>query len=147
MAARELEETLGESPEVFQGMNPLHASIEVKLNSEYANPDSLGVIEKQLESYTSVSDLFYRKDMMELVQDNMQKIGFVLLVLALALTAISFVLIGNTIRLLIYSKRFKESKQLEDQNNFATIGATILDNFGFSMPDNTIGTSILSQLL
>ena len=106
MAARELEEALGESPEVFQGMNPLHASIEVKLNSEYANPDSLGVIEKQLESYTSVSDLFYRKDMMELVQDNMQKIGFVLLVLALALTAISFVLIGNTIRLLIYSKRF-----------------------------------------
>lgn len=49
--------------------------------------------------------------------------------------------------LMIYSKRFKESKQLEDQNNFATIGATILDNFGFSMPDNTIGTSILSQLL
>lgn len=49
--------------------------------------------------------------------------------------------------LMIYSKRFKESKQLEDQNNFATIGATILDNFGFSMPNNSIGTSILSQLL
>ena len=46
---------------------------------------------------------------------------------------------------MIFSKRFKESKQLEDQNNFATIGATILDNFGFSMPNNSIGTSIIKS--
>lgn len=53
----------------------------------------------------------------------------------------------EVVPLMIYSKRFKESKQLENQNNFATVGATILDNFGLSMPDNAIGTSILSQLL
>ncbi len=53
----------------------------------------------------------------------------------------------EVVPLMIYSKRFKESKRLENQNNFATVGATILDNFGLSMPDNAIGTSILSQLL
>lgn len=36
--------------------------------------------------------------------------------------------------LMIYSKHFKESKQLEDQNNFATIGATILDNLDSLCP-------------
>lgn len=105
-AARELEEELGENPETFLGFNPLQASIEVKLYSEYANPDSLKVIERKIRSYTSVSELLYRKDMMEIVNENIKRIGFILLTLALILMIISFVLISNTIRLLIYSKRF-----------------------------------------
>ena len=105
-AVKELEEELGENPETFLGFNPLKASIEVRLRSDYANPDSLPKIEHYIKQYTSVSDLFYRKDMMEMVHNNMQRIGLILLVLAAMLMAISFVLIGNTIRLLIYSKRF-----------------------------------------
>jgi len=105
-AARELEEELGENPETFLGFNPLQASIEVKLRSEYANPDSLANIERKIKSYTSVSELLYRKDMMEVVNDNIQRIGLILMTLALVLMIISFVLISNTIRLLIYSKRF-----------------------------------------
>lgn len=105
-AAKELEEELGENPEAFLGFNPLQASIEVKLHSEYANPDSLQVIEKEISSYTSVSELLYRKDMMEMVHSNMARVALILFVLAVMLMAISFVLIGNTIRLLIYSKRF-----------------------------------------
>ena len=105
-AVKELEEELGENPETFLGFNPLKASIEVHLRSDYANPDSLPKIEQAIKQYTTVSDLFYRKDMMEMVHHNMQRIGIVLFVLAAMLMAISFVLIGNTIRLLIYSKRF-----------------------------------------
>ena len=126
-AVKELEEELGENPETFLGFNPLKASIEVRLRSDYANPDSLPkiehyikqytsvsdllyrkdmMIEHYIKQYTSVSDLLYRKDMMEMVHTNMQRIGLILLVLAAMLMAISFVLIGNTIRLLIYSKRF-----------------------------------------
>ncbi|MDD4516720.1 permease-like cell division protein FtsX [Massilibacteroides sp.] len=105
-AARELEEEIGENPETFLGFNPLQASIEVKLHSQYANADSLSVIEKKIKSYTSVSELLYRKDMMEMVNKNIKKVGLVLLGLAIVLMTISFVLISNTIRLLIYSKRF-----------------------------------------
>ena len=99
-AAKELEEELGEKPETFLGFNPLQASIEVKLRSQYANP------EHKIQSYTSVSEMLYRRDMMEMVQHNMKRIGLILLGLAIVLTIISFVLISNTIRLLIYSKRF-----------------------------------------
>ena len=105
-AVKELEMELGENPETFLGFNPLKASIEVKLKSEYANPDSLPKIERYIKQYTSVSDLLYRKDMMEMVHNNMQRISIILLALAAMLMAISFVLISNTIRLLIYSKRF-----------------------------------------
>lgn len=106
MAAEELEEELGENPETFLGFNPLSAAIEVKLKAEYANPDSLRMVENRIKAYTSVSDLLYRKDMMEMVHENMNRLTLILLGLAVILMAISFVLIGNTIRLLIYSKRF-----------------------------------------
>ena len=105
-AVKELEEELGENPETFLGFNPLQASIEVKLHSEYANADSLQLIEKKIKKYTSVSDLLYRKDMMQMVNDNVKRVSLILLTLAVMLMAISFVLISNTIRLLIYSKRF-----------------------------------------
>ena len=101
-AVKELEE----NPETFLGFNPLQASIEVKLHSEYANVDSLQLIEKKIKKYTSVSDLLYRKDMMQMVNDNVKRVSLILLTLAVMLMAISFVLISNTIRLLIYSKRF-----------------------------------------
>lgn len=105
-AVKELEEELGENPETFLGFNPLQASIEVKLHSQYANPDSLQLIEKKVKNYTTVSDLLYRKDMMQMVNDNMKRLSLILLTLAAMLMVISFVLISNTIRLLIYSKRF-----------------------------------------
>ena len=46
-----------------------------------------------------------------------------------------------------YSPSMKGSGKLEDTDTFAVIGATIADNFGVEMPQNTIGTSLLSQLV
>lgn len=48
---------------------------------------------------------------------------------------------------ILYSKSLKEPKALEEGDTFGNIGATILDNFGLEMPENTIGTSILKQLV
>jgi len=105
-AAKELEAELGENPERFLGFNPLQASIELKLFSEYANADSLVGIEKRLKGYSAVSDFLYRQDMMEAVNVNIHRLGAVLVAVAAGLLGISFVLISHTIRLLIYSKRF-----------------------------------------
>ena len=105
-AAKEMVAELGEDPQIFLGFNPFHASIEAKLKSEYANVDSLRIIDKQLTAYTNVSELLYQQDMMQLVNNNIKRIGAVLIVLIIVLMLISFALINNTIRLLIYSKRF-----------------------------------------
>ena len=105
-AAREMVAELGEDPQMFLGINPFQASMEVKLKSAYANPDSLQQIEKKLTSYTNVSELLYQKDIMQVVNNNVRRIGLVLFMLITILVLISFVLISNTIRLLIYSRRF-----------------------------------------
>ena len=47
---------------------------------------------------------------------------------------------------ILYSKSLKEPKALEEGDTFGNIGATILDNFGLKMPENTIGKSILEEL-
>ena len=46
---------------------------------------------------------------------------------------------------LAYSPSMKESGLMETNEGFAVIGATILDNFGLKMPENTIGESILDR--
>ena len=98
--------SLGENPEEFLGYNPLMASIEVKLNADYANPDSVAKIESKLKTFNHINRVSYQKDMVSLVNDNVNKFSFILLGLALALLFISVALINNTIRLTVYSNRF-----------------------------------------
>lgn len=47
---------------------------------------------------------------------------------------------------LAYSRSMEGNGRLPEQGNFAVIGATITDNFGLSMPEHTIGASLLSSL-
>lgn len=48
--------------------------------------------------------------------------------------------------LLMYSPSMKHGGKLEDQKNFAVVGATVAENFGIDMPEGTIGTSLLLNL-
>ena len=45
-----------------------------------------------------------------------------------------------------YGKAMEGNGMLPEQDTFAVIGATIVDNFGLHMPENTIGTSLLSYI-
>lgn len=105
-ALKEQTEAMGTDPTEFIGANPFMASIELCLNSEYANSDSLRWIQKELDKYPKVSEITYQKDLMDSVNDNLRKMNVVLLVLAMLLTCVSFSLINNTVRLGIYSRRF-----------------------------------------
>lgn len=105
-ALEEQTEAMGTDPQEFLGYNPFSASIEVKLKSDYANADSIAKIEKQIRKNTDIQDVLYQKELVDAVNDNIRKISFLLLGLAVILTMISFALINNMIRLSIYSKRF-----------------------------------------
>ena len=47
---------------------------------------------------------------------------------------------------LAYSKAMKGRGELPGKDTFAVIGATVAENFGVGMPENTIGTSLLKEL-
>lgn len=105
-AARELQEELGEDFIGFLGYNPLSSSIEVRLRAEYANPDSIKKIEEELMSYRPVKEVFYQKSLVNLVNENVQKLSVIILVFSGLMFFVAIVLINNTIRLSVYSKRF-----------------------------------------
>ena len=98
--------SLGENPQDFLGYNPLKASLEVKLHALYANNDSVSVVEQKLKTFDHINRVVYQKDMVSLVNDNVKKVSFILLGLALVLLIVSIALINNTIRLSLYSNRF-----------------------------------------
>ncbi|MDR0413759.1 MAG: permease-like cell division protein FtsX [Dysgonamonadaceae bacterium] len=106
-AAKQLEADLGQNPEEFLGFNPLPDIIVVHLNAPYAHPDSLAVIETQLKRFSGdIQETEYRKELLQVVNENITQAGIILVVIAGLLLFISFALISNTIRLTIYSKRF-----------------------------------------
>lgn len=105
-ALKEIMTELGENPEDVLGVNPLQASIEVRLKAEYANPDSIALIDAGLRSYSVVDDIQFQKDLIQSVNENIRTISIILLALAVVLMIISYVLISNTIRLTAYSRRF-----------------------------------------
>ena len=105
-ALKEQSEAMGTDPAEFLGYNPFTASIEIKLNADYANSDSISWIEQKIMQNKKVMEINYPQDLLDAVNSNIRKISFLLLGLAALLTLISFALINNTIRLAIYSKRF-----------------------------------------
>ena len=105
-ALKEQIEAMGTDPSEFLGHNPFNASIEIRLNAGYTNPDSIKWIEKELMANKSILEISYPQNLLDSVNRNLQKISAFLLGLAVLLSLISFSLINNTIRLTIYSKRF-----------------------------------------
>ena len=105
-ALKEQREAMGTDPAEFLGYNPFNASIEDKLNADYANSDSIAWIKDAILSNKHILDVDYPQDLLDSVNNNIRKISFALLGLAALLTLISFALINNTIRLTIYSQRF-----------------------------------------
>jgi len=105
-AAAELQEELGEDFIGFLGYNPLLPSIDLRLNAAYANIDSLKVIEAQLLQNSDIKEVYYQESLVEMINDNVRRIGVFILFFSVLLMIVATALISNTIRLAVYSKRF-----------------------------------------
>jgi cell division transport system permease protein len=105
-AAESLQKELGENFLDFLGTNPLKGSVDIKFHAAYANPDSIAKFEKVFSAYPQVYEVYYQESMVNLVNENLRKISIVILAFSALLLLISVALFNNTIRLLVYSKRF-----------------------------------------
>lgn len=103
---KEMKEMLGEDfLNVFE-TNPIPVSLDIQVNAEYFSKDSLAMIQKDLQKEKLVAEVVYQESLVDLLNANLEKVGLVLGVFILLLMFISFVLINNTVRLNVYSKRF-----------------------------------------
>ncbi|MBS1651052.1 MAG: hypothetical protein JSU07_03490 [Bacteroidetes bacterium] len=105
-AAGKLKQDLGEDFISFLGVNPLLNSIDIKLNSAYANSDTLKNVEKIIMQKPFVKEVFYQRDLVDALNKNTKAIAMFILIFSGALLIVAIALINNTIRLSIFSQRF-----------------------------------------
>ena len=103
---REMADMLGDDfLDVFE-TSPIPVSIDVTLNAEYVSADSLEVVKEVIVKSPLVDEVVYQRSLVDALNANLSSISFVLAIFIALLLFISFVLINNTVRLNVFSKRF-----------------------------------------
>ena len=105
-AAAILQKDLGEDFISFLGYNPLTASIDIHLHADHTSLERMNALESELGNHDLVSEVVFQKDLVDSINQNIQKVSLLLLSFCLLLLIIAVALINNTIRLSVYSKRF-----------------------------------------
>ena len=104
--AREMASLLGEDfLDVFE-TSPIPISVNLTLKADYVTADSLEVVKSRLGALKEVSEVVCQQSLVEALNSNLNKISIFLAALISLLLFISFVLINNTVRLSVYSRRF-----------------------------------------
>lgn len=99
-------EEMGENLTELLDINPFLPEFEVNVKADYAVADSLDTIVLPITQMNDVYQVNAHTEVVDRVNRNLSTLMWVLLVAAAALLPISFVLINNTIRLTIFSRRF-----------------------------------------
>ncbi|MBV7532665.1 ABC transporter permease [Chitinophaga sp. sic0106] len=105
-AARRFQKEFGEDFINLLEYNPLYASINIKANANYVNADSLKVVENNLTQQSIVREVSYQRTLVSKLNENVQRIGMIVLIICCILCLAVVFLIDNTIRLAMFSNRF-----------------------------------------
>ena len=85
---------------------PVPISIDVNLEAAYVSSDSLAVVKATLAESPLVEEVVYQTSLVDALNQNLRRISLAIVVMVAALLFISFVLIANTVRLDLFSRRF-----------------------------------------
>lgn len=105
-AAEDYARDIGEDFVEFLGFNPLLNSIDIYFNAAYVNALSLNQTKTEIEISDFVAEVVYDQPLVTLLEKNIERISFVLLISTALFVVIALLLINSSIRLSIYSKRF-----------------------------------------
>ncbi|MBP5390601.1 MAG: permease-like cell division protein FtsX [Bacteroidales bacterium] len=103
---QEMKDFLGEDfLDVFES-NPIPASVDLQLKNEYFQPDSIARLKEILCEDPLVDDIKYEEGLISAINRNLRRVGIVFAFFVGLLAIISIVLVNNTVRLNIFSRRF-----------------------------------------
>jgi len=105
-AAELYKEDLGEDFMDFLGYNPLQNSLDVYFNADYVTEVQLAEIKRDLLENEFIDKVIYDKPLIALLNDNIKKLSFWILIICGVFTFIAVLLINSSIRLSVYTKRF-----------------------------------------
>lgn len=86
--------------------NPLYASVNFRVDAPYANSDSLELIKAKIQAMPSVSEFYYEKGLVEVIDKNVKRIAWIVGGISILLLLITIFIIDSTMRLSMYANRF-----------------------------------------
>lgn len=102
----EMKDLLGEDfLSVFE-TSPIPVSVDITMMADYVSADSLALVREELSASPLVDEVVYQESLVDKLNTNLRKISVILGIFIALLLFISFVLINNTVRLNVFSKRF-----------------------------------------
>ncbi len=105
-AANEFEKELGQNFREILGDNPLYDAFTIHLKSDYSNDAFIKDIKSEFLSLEGVQEVFYSDLAVKTVGTQLEPISYGVLILSIILLIVAFLIIDNTIRLMMYSQRF-----------------------------------------
>jgi len=105
-AADILREDFGEDFINLGFNNPLYDVVTFNTKSDYMYSDSLSKIRSELLNVPYISDVFFQEGLVDNIESNIKKIGYLSLIIGILFIFVAITLIHNTIKLALYSNRF-----------------------------------------
>ncbi|MAM16207.1 MAG: cell division protein FtsX [Flavobacteriaceae bacterium] len=96
---------IGEDFIEFLGYNPLMNSFDVYFKASYLSPAMVSKMSKDIQLYSYVSEVIYDQPLLDLLDENIKKIKFGMIITFCLFILVAVLLINSSIRLSIYSKR------------------------------------------
>ncbi|HNT49874.1 MAG TPA: permease-like cell division protein FtsX [Cyclobacteriaceae bacterium] len=118
-AAKQFIEETGEDFKNFLGENPLRDAYLVRIKEGFHDSENLKKIKTEIEQIGGVFQVHYIENVIDSINQNLTKIGLVLVGLVVLLLLVVMLLINNTLRLALFSQRFLiRSMQLVGARNW-----------------------------
>jgi cell division transport system permease protein len=105
-ASKQFIQETGEDFKKFLGENPLRNAFLVRVDPAYHSKVSLAKIKDDVGKIDGIFQVYYVENVIESINDNITKIGLVLMGLVALLLLTVVLLINNTVRLALFSQRF-----------------------------------------
>ena len=105
-AAQEFIKATGEDFLQVLDENPLRDTYIVSIAPSHQSKQKLQAIKRELEAMSGVFEVDYVESLVTSINENIAKLGIVLVVFSTILLVVVSVLINSTIRLAVYSQRF-----------------------------------------
>ncbi len=148
VAAEQFERELGQNFREILGENPLYDAYIINLKADYSNPDFVKDVKSALVGLSGVQEVFYSDMAVSTTGATLKPITVGIVILSIIMLIVAFLIIDNTIRLMMYSQRFTiRSMQLIGANEWFIIKPYIIKSIVSGVISAVIAILILAGII
>lgn len=148
VAAQQFEKELGQNFTEILGSNPLYDAYIINLKSEFSNPDFIKDVKSDFLAQAGVQEVQYSDLAVQSTGTTLKPITIGIIILSIIMLVVAFLIIDNTIRLMMYSQRFLiRSMQLIGANEWFIVKPFIIKSIISGLISAAIALLFLAGLI